>query len=404
MQPLARRLATAPRRPWPDRPIPITLTITDLDVGGAERTLVALATGLDRRRWHPSVACLGPAGALLERLRAAGIETVCLDADRRRPLKAIGRLAGAFRRFRPELVQSFLFHANVASRLAAPMIGRPWVVGGLRVAERRRRWHLTLDRLTSRLATGSVCVSEGVRRFSVEVGRLDPDRLVVIPNGVDPHPFDIAEPADRAGLGVPPGATLALFVGRLDMQKGLPILLNAAARVAGADPGWHLALAGDGPGRDIIRRAAEASPTLAGRVHPIGRRDDVPSLLGAADLLVLPSFWEGMPNVVLEAMAARRAVVATAVEGTEDLVVPGATGWLVPPADAGALAHALHDAASDPARLRRYGDAGRERVVSRFTPVRVVEAYERLWAGVLGYEFPSGRPGESTADGADGRR
>ena len=96
------------------------------------------------------------------------------------------------------------------SRLAAPLAGRPWVVGGLRVAERQRRWHLTLDRLTSRLSTGSVCVSEGVRRFSVEAGRLDPDRLAVIPNGVDPAPFDRAEAVDRAAPGRParrlPGA------------------------------------------------------------------------------------------------------------------------------------------------------------------------------------------------------
>jgi glycosyltransferase involved in cell wall biosynthesis len=387
MQSLARRLATAPRRPWPGHPIPITLAITDLDVGGAERALVALATGLDRRRWQPSVACLGPEGALVEPLLAAGIEMVCLDVSRRHPLRAIRRLAGAFRRLRPELVQSFLFHANVASRLAAPTAGRPWVVGGHRVAEREKSWHLTLDRLTSRLAVGSVCVSGGVLRFTRDVGRIAPDRLTVIPNGVDPRPFDLAVPADRAALGVPPGASLALFVGRLDMQKGLPILLKAAAEVAKDDPRWHLVLVGDGPGRDDVRGAAE-SPNLAGRLHPIGRRDDVPSLLRAADLLVLPSFWEGMPNVVLEAMAARRAVVATSVEGTEDLVVPGATGWLVPPADSDALARALLDAASDPDRLRRFGDAGRARVESEFTPGGVIDAYERLWAGVLGYEIP----------------
>ncbi len=387
MQPLARRLATAPRHPWPDRPVPVTLAITDLDIGGAERALVALATGLDRRRWHPSVACLGPEGALAEPLRAAGIETACLDADRRRPLRAVGRLARSFRRSRPELIQSFLFHANVASRLAAPMAGRPWVIGGLRVAE-PRRWHLRLDRLTSRLSAGSVCVSIGVMRHARDRGRISPERLVVIPNGVDPVPLDRAEPADRAAIGVPPDATLALFVGRLHMQKGFPILLNAAEKVVKTDPRWHLVLVGDGPGRDLVSRAV-ALPEFDGRLHWLGRRDDVPSLLQAADLLVLPSFWEGMPNVVLEAMAARRAVVATAVEGTEDLVVPGETGWLVPPVDVDALAAALAEAASDRDRLRHFGEAGRARVELFFTPARVVDAYERLWAGVLGYEVPS---------------
>jgi glycosyltransferase involved in cell wall biosynthesis len=384
LETLARRLATAPKAPWPDQPVPIALAITDLDVGGAERALVALATGLDRRRWRPSVIALSGEGALAEPLREAGIVVECLNVDPRRPDRAVRALAQVFRRCQPRLVQSFLFHANVASRLAGLLAGRPWVVGGLRVAERQRRWHLTLDRVTSRLATGSVCVSEGVRRFSVGVGRLDPDRLVVIPNGVDPSPFDRAESVDRSSIGVPPGATLALYVGRLDPQKGLPVLLDAAAKIISIRPDWHLVLAGDGPERDALGSRIESDPLLIGRIHRLGRRDDVPSLLKGADLLVLPSLWEGMPNVVLEAMAARLAVVGTSVEGTEDLVVPGRTGWLVPPGDSEGLATALLEAASDPSRLRAYGEAARDRVEASFTPGRVVEAYERLWAGVLG--------------------
>ena len=368
--------------------MPIALVITDLDVGGAERALVALATGLDRRLWQPSVVALDGAGALAGVLRSAGIAVECLGVDRRKPGRAILALAGALRRSRPRLVQSFLFHANVASRLAAPLAGWPWVVGGLRVAERQRGWHLRLDRLTSRLSTGSACVSEGVRRFSDESAGLDPDRLVVIPNGVDPAPFDRAGVVDRASIGVPPGATLALYVGRLAPQKGLVTLLDAASEVTRARADWHLVLAGDGPDRDALDARIGADPALSGRVHRLGRRDDVAGLMKAADLLVLPSIWEGMPNVVLEAMAARLAVVGTAVEGTEDLVVPGRTGWLVPPGEASPLAQALIEAAEDPARLRWFGDEARVRVEAEFTPARVVESYQRLWAGVLGLAWP----------------
>jgi glycosyltransferase involved in cell wall biosynthesis len=389
LQPLARRLATAPRSPWPTEPVPIALVITDLDVGGAERALVALATGLDRGRWLPKVVALSGEGALATPLREAGIAVECLNVSRSRPVRAIRSLASSLRRLRPRLVQSFLFHANVASKLASLMAGRPWVVGGLRVAERQRRWHLALDRLTSRLSTGSVCVSEGVRRFSSEVGRLDPDRLVVIPNGVDPAHFDHALAVDRGSIGVPPDAFLTLYVGRLDPQKGLGVLLEAAPKIAKGRPDWHLVLVGDGPEREALHRISADDPALRERVHWLGRRDDVPGLLKAAYLVVLPSLWEGMPNVVLEAMAARLPVVGTAVEGTEDLVIPGQTGWLVPPGDAGALAGALLEAASDPERLRRLGEAARDRVEAEFTPSKVVEAYERLWSGVLGLEFNS---------------
>jgi starch synthase (maltosyl-transferring) len=294
-------------------------------------------------------------------------------------------------RFRPALVQSFLFHANVAARLAAPWAGRPWVLGGLRVAERQKRWHLWLDRLTAPLCLGSVCVSEGVRRFSRDTGGWPDSRLTVIPNGVDVAPFDYAEAVARASLGVPEGAMLALYVGRLDPQKGLDVLLDAAEAILAGAPEpdrWHFALAGDGPERARLHARVGSSAALSGRVHLLGQRGDVPGLLETADLLVLPSLWEGMPNAVLEAMAARRAVVATAVEGTEDLVVPGRTGWLVPPGDPAALAEALRDAASDPARLARFGAKARARVEAGFSTASAVAAYDRLWAGVLGLEDP----------------
>ena len=366
--------------------MPIALVITELDVGGAERALVNLASGLDRRRWAPSVIALGPEAPLAAPLRDAEVPVQCLGVDPRRPIHAVARLANRLRDVRPRIVQSFLFHANVASRLAAPLSGFPWVVGGLRVAEHARRWHLTLDRLTMPLASGSVCVSEGVARFSRTVGHLDPGRLVVIPNGIDPAPFDDARPIDRRSIGVPDGATLALFVGRLDPQKGLPDLLQAAGTVFDRRPDWHLALAGTGPERDRLHDLGAHLPPE--RLHWLGLRDNVPSLLKAADYLVLPSLWEGMPNVVLEAMAARRAVVATDVEGTVDLVLPEVNGWLVPPADPGALARALLDASSDPQRLRTFGQAARDRLDRHFHIDRVIASFERLWAAVLGLRLP----------------
>ena len=377
-------LKSSPQLPLPRRPAKVCLVITDLDVGGAERALVALALGLDRNRWAPSVVCLAGEGALAEVLRQSEIPVTCLGVNSKRPIAAVTALARVLRRERPSLIQSFLFHANIATRLSSLLVGRPPVLGGIRVAERQRRWHLTLDRLTARLTVGSVCVSNGVRRFSIDRGGLDPDRLVVIPNGVDLARFDSAEPVDHSTLGIPPGAILTLYVGRLDPQKGLDTLLDAAAIVSRASPDWHLALVGDGPLRTTLQAQATALPDLAGRVHWLGRRDDVPGLLRGADMLVLPSRWEGMPNVVLEAMAAGCPVVGSRVEGTEDLIIPESTGWLVPPDQVQPLAGALIEAAQDSERRRAFGRNGRLRVELEFTPARVVAAYDRLWAGILG--------------------
>jgi glycosyltransferase involved in cell wall biosynthesis len=375
-------------RPWPIEPVPLALVITDLDVGGAERALVMLATRLDPKRWRLGVFCLGQPGRLVQQIQQANIFCECLKVNRRNPVQAIARLAIHLRRFSPLLVQSFMFHANLASRLAAPWAHGPWVVGGLRVAERQKRWHLILDRLTASLATGSVCVSPGVLRFSRQVAGLSGTRLTVIPNGIDPYPFDLAVAVPRAEIGVPDDAHLALYVGRLDPQKGLPDLLEAARRVITQCTNWFLALAGDGPSRSWLLEQIAKEPTLKERVHWLGPRDDIPGLLKTANVLVLPSLWEGMPNVVLEAMAARRPVIGTAVEGTEDLVVPGQTGWLVPAHDPNALYLALSDAVDSPERCGRYGQQARLRVEQEFSLARTVEAYEQLWAGILGLQLP----------------
>jgi starch synthase (maltosyl-transferring) len=166
-------------------------------------------------------------------------------------------------------------------------------------------------------------------------------------------------------------------------------LLTAAECVIARRPDWHLILVGDGPERSSLLDRIAARPVLAERVHWLGRRDDVPGLLSAADVLVSASLWEGMPNVVLEAMAARLPVVATSVEGSEDLVTTGQTGWLVRPGDPGALADALLQAALDPNRRRQYGLAGRARVEAEFSLERMVRAYERVWAGLLGLKWES---------------
>jgi glycosyltransferase involved in cell wall biosynthesis len=391
-QSLCHRLAITAKssRPWPDEPIAIALVITDLNVGGAERSLTALVTRLEPKRWRPAVFCLGGAGQLVDEIRQANVPCEYLNVRRQNPFQAIIRLTWQLRRFKPQLVQSFMFHANLAARIAAPWAGWPWVIGGLRVAEHQKRWHLMIDRLTASLTTGSVCVSGGVLRFSREIARLNPARLTVIPNGINPKPFDTAVAVRRTTIGIPENAHLALCVGRLDLQKGLPDLLEAAKRVSAQRPNWYLALAGDGPSRTWLIEQLGKQPQLQKKNLWLGRRDDIPGLLKTANVLVHASLWEGMPNVVLEAMAARLPVIGTAVEGTEDLVSPGQTGWLVPPSDPEALAHALIEAVDSPDLCRRFGEEGRRRVERQFSLEKTVEAYERLWAGILGLQLPSG--------------
>ncbi len=371
----------SPRTPWPAAPIPIALVITDLDPGGAEKALVALALGLNRSVWAPSVVCLAGEGVLAERLRTAGIPVQFLNVRRSNPVQAVGRLASAFAMNPPRLIQSFLFHANVASRLAAAKLAqRPPVLGGIRVAERQRKWHLTLERLTQGLGLGWVCVSNAVRDFSIQTARLDERRLTVIPNGIDAAEYDAVGPVPRSGLADDPNNLIALFAGRLDVQKGVDLLLDAFASAQHLP--LSLAIAGDGPLREEVVTRLREDARLAGRARWLGRRDDVPALLKAADMLVLPSRWEGMPNVVLEAMAAGRPIIATDVDGTREI---GFEGWRLPGEDPRALASALFDACSDRTRLSAWGLRNRLLVAKHHSQTNTVNLYDALWWRVLGF-------------------
>jgi starch synthase (maltosyl-transferring) len=366
--------------------VKVSLLITDLNVGGAEKAMVSLAMGLDRNRWQLSVINLGGEEPLAAELRRAGFEVTCLGVSKRKPVKAVRQLAAALREQKPQILQCFMFHANVAGRLAAVLARVPWVLGGLRVAEHEKSWHLIVDRLTNRLSSGSVCVSEGVRRFSVTYGGLPESRLTVIPNGVNIAVIDAASPIDRKTIGMGPKQHIALFVGRLDAQKGLPYLLDAAEIVAAKIPNWHLVMIGrEGSESDWFRQRLAESPALTRHVHWLGFRSDVAALLKASDVMVLPSLWEGMPNVVLEAMACARAVIGTDVEGTNELVIPGQTGWLVPPETVQPLADALLSAATEVKTVNSYGKAGRERVEKSYSLSNTIQAYDKLWTELLGY-------------------
>ena len=369
-------------------PVRIAFCITDLDPGGAEQALVRLVRGLDRGRWEPAVFCLDGHGALADELTADGIGVECLGANHWSNILVVLRLARELRRFQPAILQTFLFHANLAGRIAAQWAGISKVVCGIRVAEKRSRVPLWLDCWTSRLVTTNVCVSQAVADFSISHARLQPEKVVVIPNGVDVRRFADARPANLQSLGIPAGSRTFLTVGRLDFQKGLPDLVEAAALVVPRFSEVHFLLVGEGPDRAAIERLI-SEKGLAGRMHLAGWRPDIPELLAAGFGLVLSSHWEGMPNVLLEAMAAGLPVVATQVEGTSELVIDGQTGVLVPAKTPPALADGIKRLLADPASAKALGAAGRDRVTAEFSWERMVAQYEKLYESLIDAQKPN---------------
>jgi len=347
----------------------IFYVITELYRGGAEKNLSYLVRSV-RERHRVKLVCLYGDGEVAGELRDAGIEVECLGFRRAWQFYKVRSLARMMRGFAPDIVHTFLIHANIAGRIAARLARVPVTLSSVRVAERERRRHLLMDRWTNGLVTLEVCNSEAVKRFMADEAGIPSDRMRVIPNGIE---------VSGCGAGpLPEWPPVVTFVGRLHEQKGVDVLIRAAARVLKEVPEAVFRIVGDGPKRAELE-ALTGQEDVAGSVRFEGYVGDVPGVLAASSLLVLPSRWEGMPNAVLEAMACGRPVVCSGVDGCGEVVADGETGLLVPPGDDAALAEAIVTVVKDRERASQMGRAGRERVEKHFTVPAMVDAYEELY-------------------------
>jgi glycosyltransferase involved in cell wall biosynthesis len=360
--------------------------ITELSPAGAERCVVNLATGLPADRFEVQVAAL-EGGALVETLRAAAVKVTLAGAPRRRPVRALMRLARLLRRERIDLLHTHLFHADLAGRAAAALAGTARLLHTVHVAERRfRPHHFAFARLLAGRCDRIVCVSESVKRHHARLSGLGDSRYAVIPNGIDVDRYrrdELARQRLRRQWGVADGETLVAFLGRLDPQKDPLGLLAAFERAVTPrpQPAMKLVMAGTGSLEAAVRRAAER-PSLGGCVKVLGFRDDVPAILSAADLLAMPSRWEGFGLAAAEAMAASLPVAATRVEGLGEVVLDGQTGLLTPPGDTEAFAAALRTLAGDPALRERMGRRGLQRARRLYSLEGFLAAHASLYAEV----------------------
>ncbi len=353
--------------------------IPTLDRSGAEKQMVLLASGLPRDRFRVEVAALTRLGPLEGELRASSVPVTLIGKRAKVDPLALLRLKRWMSARRFDVVQTWIFAANTYGRVAARWAGVPIVITAeMAVDLWKGRKDLAIDRRLARWCDRVVGNSHAVVDFYRKAGIPD-DRLAMIPSGIGPKEPPSDDPAaTRAELGVPVDAPLALFAGRLAHQKGVDDLLAALDLLQHVQPNLHTWIVGDGPLREQLEATTEAFQ-MTHRVRFLGHRDDVPRLLAAADLLVLPSLYEGLPNVVLEAMRFRKPVVATAAPGTTEVVADGETGLLVPVRDRPALAQAIRRVAADPELAKRLGEAGRARVDAEFRAETMIERFATLY-------------------------
>lgn len=322
---------------------------------------------------------------MVEKLRSRGVSVEALGLRGKWDAARLAGLAGLFGRFRPDILHTHLFHADLAGRLAGAVAGVGRSVTTVHVAEMRfRPWQFAFARLADGLCERIICVSKSVRDFHKRRSGLPENRYTVIPNGVDAAAYQFdpqIRSAWRGRLGLADDVPLAVFVGRLDRQKGLDVLLDAMDSLAGDGKQIRLAIAGEGPQKAMLDDFLARRPGRALTTY-LGLTDDVRGLLSAADIFVMPSRWEGYGLAMAEAMAAGRAVIGTRVPGLLDIVPPEA-GLLIEPENPRALAAAMETLAGDPALRASLGRVAQTHAAKNLDIGGFIRDHEALYLDLM---------------------
>jgi glycosyltransferase involved in cell wall biosynthesis len=364
-----------------------------------ERQILGLiqASGIDEISMVVSFQEGGRCREFLETVERAGFQAVALKKDTPHFFSAVQELSALLRQSGAEILCCHGYKADILGRLAARNAGIPIIAvsHGWTSEDRKVRFYEAFDRINLRWMDRVVCVSKGqadkVRRAGV------PDeRLIVIYDAICAERFDHVDSSYKELLRsffANPPRRLVGAAGRLSPEKGFSVLIEAAAHIVHADPSVGFVLFGEGRLHSELSRHIAAAGLQDRFILP-GFRTDLDQFLPFFDLVVLPSFTEGLPNIVLEAFAARVPVVATAVGGTPEVVEDGDNGYLIAPGDPQELARRILQALGSEATRRALGLRGHQRVLEDFTFATQAIQYRRLFRSLLhptgGDDCPSG--------------
>jgi glycosyltransferase involved in cell wall biosynthesis len=384
-----------PPQPAPAK-VKVLHVITRFWAGAGGNTLLS-AAGMDPDRYEVWVAGC-PGGPLWARAEAAGVRTVQVPRFKETlsPLDDLSVLVQLVRLIRAErftVVHTHSAKGGFLGRLAAWLCRVPLIVHTFHgfsfhdfMSPLLRRAYLALERMGRPLTDGFLAVSPRVAREAVETRLAGPGRVAVAPSAVELDEIPSRpDPAVRAELGIPASVPVVGTVGRIDHQKAPLDFVRMAAAVARQRPDARFVMVGAGPLEDEVR--AEAA-RLGVEVLLTGYRSDAPRVGASFDVFVISSLYEGLGRALTEALASGRPVVATAVNGVPDLVVPGATGLLAPARDPDALARSVAWLLDHPEEGRRMGTRGRAAVLAVFAPERMCHLIDQAYCRALGLPAP----------------
>jgi glycosyltransferase involved in cell wall biosynthesis len=355
----------------------LLLLTTELRPGGAEKCLVQLAINLDPELFKVIIVTLGskPSSSedrLVQQLEAKAIEHEFLNCDSKfKVLTAVKRLRNIIEKKEIDVVQSFLFHANVVAGMAIGNSCKVRFFTGIRVAEPSRIRH-RIERWATKRAEKIICVSQAVMEFASEKMGLPCEKLLTIPNGILPVSQDQNFHPDEVGISQP----YVVFVGRLHQQKGLIPFFEKFLEWEDTLPDFDLVIVGEGPDRHRLECLSREFSRH--RVRFLGWRDDPASIISEAITTILPSQWEGMPNVLLETMALSKPFVAFAIDGVSELG-SHEKRQLVSPEDYQQFFQKLAEVVDDQSMAEELGKKNHQRIQQDFTLKKMIADYQTAY-------------------------
>jgi glycosyltransferase involved in cell wall biosynthesis len=364
-----------------------------LPAHGAEQLLLDIVRHMDRDRITLSVCLISEMGPLVREFEAIGIPVYFLPKRSRNDLSVIFRLAALWKKNRFDLIHTHLFTADLWGRLAGFLSWVPIVSTSHTTSDPNighlGRW---LDRILDRRNNAVICVSKAVLKYRIHEAGFDPKKIHLIENGIDLDRFrETASKGEmETRLRLPLGRRWAVIVGRLVPLKGHRFLIEALSLLTKDFAQLGLLVVGDGEEEKSLRALTEALG-LSERVVFLGLRRDIPDILGISEVLVLPSSREGLPIVLLEAMAASLPVVVTPVGGIPEVVMEGKTGIFVTQ-EPGSIAQALRWIFENFDSARTMGKNARLLIEERYDIRTVAGRYESLYRAILSKNLPRSYP------------
>jgi len=363
--------------------IAIVYMITDLSTGGTPTALLRLLSEINRSEYDLTVISFYSNDSFISNeIMDLDISVIDLGMTRKWRIYAFWKLNHFLKDIQPVILHTWLFHANITGRILGRFNKVPLIIASRRSTNIGGSWREILMRKTSGMNDRIIAVSEAARQAEINNSKIPPNKVVTIHNGLDTTLYksvsDEAIKTIRDSFEIPDDAILLGAVGRLHPAKGFNDLITAMELLERKTSSTHLLIVGEGELMDQLKLQVRKS-NLDGKIKFAGIRNDIPEIMSAFDIFVSPSLWEGLPNVVLEAMAAGKPVVATSVGGTPEVVVDSLTGLLVPPHNPEALANAILFLCENPKLRKSMGQAGRDRVIKHFSIEQMVQQTEKLY-------------------------